>query len=416
MDRNKTLSRDLPTWLVYLQLATFATYLYGMSAALPTLRDELGVSQAVAGLHGTGMAVGGIVGGLFLPALVARFGRRAITWAGLTGMNAGVLIVMFGHALPYTLLGYTVAGGCGSMALYAVMAVLSDHHGAAGPAAISEANAFGVIAGIAVTYVFSLMAGSTTGWRPALGIPVAATVLLALIMGRVWVPTPASTPVPISQPSVSPTSSLSPAPPAPATSPAPSAAAAPRVPYGWRFHLAGAVLLCCVALEFSFNLWAVELFAQRTGLPVGDAAKGLTAMLAGMAVGRFGGARLTLRMRPSSVLLGALVVALAGWALFWTGTSEAAGYAGLALSGMGISVHFPLALTLIIDTSAGRPDRATGTASIWAGVGAGGGPFVLGALGDGFGTHTAFLLAPVLIALALTGLAAGGGLSARRRS
>jgi hypothetical protein len=39
------------------------------------------------------------------------------------------------------------------------------------------------------------------------------------------------------------------------------------------------------------------------------------------------------------------------------------------------------------------------------------GPFVLGALGDGFGTHTAFLLAPALI-----GLAIGGILSSRSRS
>lgn len=393
MDHDNALIRDRPTWLIYLQLATFSTYLYGMSAALPALRDELGISQALAGLHGTGMAAGGIGAGLALPALVARFGRRAVTWAGLVGMNAGVLLVMSGHALPYPLLGYTLAGACGSLTLYAVLAVLSDHHGPAGPAAISEGNAFGVIAGIAVTYVFSLAAGSVVGWRPVLCVPVVATALLALSMGRVWVPAPRA-----AEPPPSPASRS-------ATRQSPSlTAGVSRAPYGWRFHLAGGVLLCCVALEFTFNLWAVELFAQRTGLPIGDAAKGLTAMLVGIAAGRFGGARLALRMRPSSVLLGALVVALAGWALFWTSTSEAAGYAGLALSGMGISVHFPLALAKIIETSAGRPDQATGAASIWAGVGAGGGPFALGALGDAFGTHAAFLLAPALIGVALLGL------------
>lgn len=136
--------------MIYLQLATFATYLYGMSASVPLLRAELGVSQAVAGLHGTVMALGGIAGGL------------------------------------------------------------------------------------------------------------------------------------------------------------PSPAAAARVPYGWRFHVAGFTLLCCVALEFAFNLWAAALFGQRTGLSPGVAATALTAMLAGMAVGRFGGARLALRFTtPGSVLLGA---------------------------------------------------------------------------------------------------------------
>ncbi|WP_067185924.1 MFS transporter [Microtetraspora niveoalba] len=376
------LSRDRPTWLIYLQLATFATYLYGLSAALPTLRAELGLSQAAAGLHGTAIAVGGIAAGLSLPALTARFGRRAVTWGGLAGMNAGMVTVALGHALPVTLLGYLLAGGASSVALYAAMAVLSDHHGPAGPAAISEANAVGVTAGIAVSYLFSLAAGSALGWRSALYVPVVATAILALTMRRVWVPAP---------------------PPAPEQAPEPPAGAR-RAPYGRRFHVAGAVLLCCVALEFTFNLWAAELLAQRTGLTAAEAATGLTAMLAGVAAGRFGGARLALRHPASAVLLGALAVTLAGWAIFWTSSAAPAAYAGLALSGLGISVHFPMALSRVIDASGGRPDMASGAASIWGSVGSGGGPFVLGALGDGFGTHTAFLLVPALILLACGGI------------
>ncbi|GAA4599300.1 sugar MFS transporter [Planotetraspora phitsanulokensis] len=374
-------TRDRPTWFIYLVLATFATYLYGLSAALPTLRAELGVSQAVGGLHGTAMAVGGVIAGLTLPLLSARLGRRATVWTGLVVMDAGILIVLLGHALPLTLTGFAVAGTAGSVTLYVVMAALSDHQGSAGPAAISEANAVAVIAGIAVSYLFSVVAGSAVGWRAALCVPILATALLAVTMGRVWIPARLTTD-----------------PPAPETSPT------RRIPYGRRFHIAGAVLLCCVGLEFTFNLWAAELFAQQTGLTAAAAAKGLTAMLAGMAVGRFGGARLALRFRPAPLLLGALAVTLLGWALFWLSTSQPAGYAGLALSGLGISLHFPLALTRIIDASGGRPDQASGTASIWASVGSGGGPFVLGVLGDGFGTHAAFLLAPVLIGLAALGL------------
>ncbi|WP_203884634.1 MFS transporter [Planotetraspora kaengkrachanensis] len=361
-------------------LATFATYLYGLSAALPTLRAELGVSQAVGGLHGTAMAVGGVVAGLTLPLLSVRFGRRVTVWAGLVVMNAGILIVILGDALPLTLTGFAVAGTAGSLTLYVVMAALSDHQGPAGPAAISEANAVAVIAGIAVSYLFSVLAGSAVGWRAALCVPVVATALLAVTMGRVWIP--------------------------PRLTTAPPAADRPagKIPFGRRFHIAGAVLLCCVGLEFTFNLWAAELFAQQTGLTAAAAAKGLTAMLAGMAIGRFGGARLALRFRPGPLLLGALAVTLLGWALFWLSTSQVGGYAGLALSGLGISLHFPLALARIIDASGGRPDQASGTASIWASVGSGGGPFVLGVLGDGFGTHAAFLLVPVLIGLAALGV------------
>ncbi|WP_214110928.1 MFS transporter [Acrocarpospora catenulata] len=379
------LTRDRPTWLAYLILAVFATYVYGLAAAVPLIRAEFNLTQAVAGLHGTGMAVGAIVIGLALPMITARYGRRAVTWAGMAGMSTGMVIVAAAPSLPFTLLGYTVASGFAAASLYIQMAVLSDHHGPAGPAAISEANAVGVIGGILSSYVFSLLADSALGWRAAMLIPVVLSALLAVTMSKVWVP--AREPDTITPPSPG------------------------RMPYSWRFHLAGVVLMCCVATEFAYTMWSAEVLSQRTGLSVATATTGITAMLAGMAVGRFAGARLTLRFPVHLVLVGALLLAMSGWALFWSSTVIWLAYAGLALSGLGMSMHFPLSLSRVIDSSDGRPDQASGAASIWAGVGSGAGPLVLGALGDGFGTHTAFLLAP-----ALMGLAIGGILSSRRPS
>jgi predicted MFS family arabinose efflux permease len=376
-----TFTRDRPTWLIYLILATFSSYLYGLSAAIPILRAELGITQAVAGLHATGMAVGSVLTGLLIPRITARIGRRAACWTGIAGMNAGMLIVAFGQSLPVTLLGYTVASGMAGMTLYISMAVLNDHHGPAGPAAISEANAVGVIPGIVASYAFSVLAGSALGWRAALFVPIILSALLALTMFRVWVPERPAAPV---------------------------AKGGPRVPYGLRFHLAGLVLLCCVALEFAFNMWAAELLSERTGLSLATAATGLTAMLIGMAVGRLAGVQLALRLPVQMLLVGALLVALTGWAVFWSSTSAVLSYTGLVITGLGIALLFPMALTRMIDASGGRPDQASGAASVWAGVGSGASPLVLGALGDGFGTHTAFLLAPALI-----GLATGGVLSSR---
>ncbi|GAA0999311.1 MFS transporter [Acrocarpospora macrocephala] len=377
-----TFTRDRPTWLIYLILATFSSYLYGLSAAIPLLRAELGLTQAVAGLHATGMAVGSIVTGLAIPAITARIGRRAACWTGIAGMNVGMLIVAFGQVLPLTLLGYTIASGMAAITLFISMAVLSEHHGAAGPASIAEANAVGVLPGIVASYAFSVLAGTVLGWRSALFVPLILSALLALTMFRVWVPERPAAPV---------------------------QKHGPRVPYGRRFHLAGAVLLCCVALEFSFNMWAAELLAQRTGLTAASATTGLTAMLIGVALGRLGGVQLALRFRVDVVLVGALLVALTGWAVFWTTTITVVAYAGLVITGLGIALQFPLALSRLIEASGGRPDQASGAASVWAGFGSGASPLVLGALGDGFGTHTAFLMAPVLI-----GLATGAVLSSRQ--
>ncbi|RCG22401.1 MFS transporter [Sphaerisporangium album] len=385
----RSLARDRPTWLIYFQLATFATYLYGLSAALPLLRIDQGVSQAVAGLHGTAMAVGGIIAGLFMPRVIAKVGRRRATWLGLATMTCGVLLVAATTALPVTLLGFGVASGGGSIALYIGMSVLSDHHGAAGPAAINEANAVAVTIGMGVSYLISALAPTPLGWRAGILVTPVATFLLLVLMGRVWVPSAA--------PSRGP-DTLSPT-PVPAKS-----------RYDWRFHAACGVLFCLVAMEFLFNVWAAELLADQTGMSPATAATGLTAFTIGIAAGRFAAGRLALRVDPTRLLSGALLVTLAGWTVFWLGDRPLFCYAGLVLSGLGVAVQFPLGLSRVIASSGGRPDEASAAASIWASVAVGAGPFLLGALADGFGTHTAFLMVPVLIACAIAGIA----LSARQ--
>lgn len=424
------LTRDRATWLIYLQLGVFATYLYGLSAALPMLRADLGVSQTVAGLHGTAMAIGGILTGLALPRLTRRIGRRATTWTGLTGMSAGVLLVFSGDALPITLLGYGIAGGMGSVSLYTGMSVLSDHHGPAGPAAISEANAVGVSVGLGAPFVVSLAAQSALGWRAALLVTPALTVLLALVLGRVWIPERGKAERGKTAPGETghgrrgdtgdggteredtgqentghgdaghgkaERGDIG-------TRTAQGNGKGAGSGLGRRFHLAGAVLFCCVALEFSFNLWAAKLVADQTGLSAAVAATALTAFTAGLAIGRFGGARLALRVPPAPLLVGALALTAAGWALFWVSTDPVPSYAGLVLSGIGVSLHFPLALSLVLTAASARPERAAAAASLFAGAAVGAGPFLLGALADSFGTQQAFLMVPALIGLAVGGI------------
>jgi hypothetical protein len=54
--------------------------------------------------------------------------------------------------------------------------------------------------------------------------------------------------------------------------------------------------------------------------------------------------------------------------------------------------------------SGGRPDIATAAASAAAGVAIGVAPFALGSLADAFGTGRAFLLVPVMLAVAAAAL------------
>ncbi|GII65165.1 hypothetical protein Skr01_52500 [Sphaerisporangium krabiense] len=389
----RSLTRDRPTWLIYLQLALFATYLYGLSAALPLLRLDQGVSQAVAGLHGTAMAVGGVTSGLAMPRVIARIGRRLTTWIGTAAMTAGVTLVAVTPALPATLLGYGLASAGGSISLYAGMSVLSDHHGGAGPAAINEANAVGVTVGIGVSYLISALAPTPLGWRAGILVTPVAAVLLLVLMGRVWIPGDAGA----------------------GGAPAREVPAARKAPFGWRFHTACGVLFCLVAMEFLFNMWAAKLLADRTGMTAAAAATGLTAFTVGVAAGRFAAVRLTLRVDPTRLLTCALFVTLTGWAVFWIGDRPALCYAGLVLSGVGAALQFPLGLARVIASSGGRAAEASAAASVWGSAATGVGPFALGALADGFGTHTAFLIVPLLILCAVCGIAVSSRRAAEAR-
>jgi len=119
-----------------------------------------------------------------------------------------------------------------------------------------------------------------------------------------------------------------------------------------------------------------------------------------MFVGRLLGTRLTARHHPDRMLLAALGLSAAGFTLFWCATAAVPAIAGLALTGTGMSLHYPLAVARLIAASEGRPDRAVGRMAMGAGFAGMVAPVGLGAMADAVGTHRAFLGVPVLIVLA----------------
>jgi fucose permease len=165
-----------------------------------------------------------------------------------------------------------------------------------------------------------------------------------------------------------------------------------------RYWLAWTVLVLCIGVEFAMTFWAGDGLREHTGASPAAATAGVTAIVAGMFAGRLAGGRLALRVRPGRLLLGAVGLAAAGFAVFWVSTATVPAMAGLAVCGLGISLQFPLGAALAVAASGGRPDRGAGRLSFAAGVASGVAPFALGALADRVGTHAAFLLVPVLLA------------------
>jgi len=374
--------RDHVTAAGYVVLGTWAWFLYGFGAILPLLRAEEGISHSVLGLHSLALASGGLVSGILAVPLVRRVRRRGCFAIGAGLVCAGVGLLSALHAPALTILAAGVTGIGGSMLVNTAVPALSDHHGGGGgAAAISEGNAFAAGIGLLAPTAVGASVGLGWSWRPAalLVVPLAAALLL--LVRRIPLGTPAVDGAAGDR----------------------TAAGDGALPALARILLLMVVL--CVGIEFCCTAWSADLLRQRTGVSQGVASGGVTAVVAGMAVGRLIVGRLALRHSSRRLLLGALALTAVGWVITWVPTQPVVVIAGLAVIGLGIAAHYPLGAALLYAAAPGQADRVTGRMSLGIAVAAGGAPFALGAVADATSTHTAFLAVPLLVAAASAALA-----------
>ncbi|NUT34940.1 MAG: MFS transporter [Hamadaea sp.] len=373
------LSRDSVTWLIYALLGAWGYFLYGFGPIVPMLRDENGVSNAVAGLHSTAMAVGSIVGGVMAPALLRRFGRGRAMWASLAGTAVCVVGLTALRGLIFTIPITLIIMIFGIVLVTGVVAALNELHGAAAPAAITEANAVATGAGLVSPFVIGLAVSAGLGWRPGLLslVAVAAALVLVALFFRVRLPAGS---VGAARPS------------------------GERRPLGRAYWLTWAMMAVTGSVEAGLSLWAVDLLRAQAGMSAGAAAQAIAAIVAGMFLGRFGGARLALRVAPIRLYFTALAVSAVGFFLFWTAGSPVTAVVGLLVLGLGNAMHYPIAIALALKLTPDQPDRAAAVASYSMGISFGAGPLVLGAAADLVGARAAFLIIPLLL-VAAAGLA-----------
>ena len=373
--------RDRTTWSLYGVFVVWGWFLYAFNPAVPLIGDELGVNNAVAGLHGTALAAGTVLAGLANARVVAARGRRGTLYAGTALVVGGVALIVTSGVLAGTLSGAVMVGMGGTLLVNVANAALSEKHGRAGGAAITEANGLGALVGAMAPVALGVAVAAGAGWQPAV---VVVFVLLAVV--AIMMP--------------------------PLASPTPRAESSSGTLPG-RYWWAWGVLVLLIAVEFSYSVWATTLVAQRTGADTGTATSTLTVLILFLALGRIFGVRLALRVRPGVLLLASVGVTALGWAVLWTATNLPMAMVGMAVSGLGMAFHFPLGVSRSLEASGGLTDIASGRIALGAGLAIGLAPFVLGAVSDAVGVHAAFLLVPLLLGLA-GGLLVAGNLSARR--
>jgi len=380
---------------------TWGWLLYSFNPSVPLLAAELGVSNAQAGLHGTAMAGGAVLAAALTPWAVRRLGRRAALVAAGVLIAAGIGLLISGWTLAATLSAMVVVSVGGNVAVSAAQAGLVLHHRRAASAAVTEANGIGSGIGLLGPLAVGACVAAGWGWRPAVAVTAALALATAVAvrllpaggeLGRPEVDVRARADRPGSPP---------------------GAAGSGRAVLASRWFLV--TIVAALALENATTYWATDLVRDRTGAGAGIATATTAGLVAGMTLIRFVVGPLSLRVSPARLLAASFAVAVAGWAVLWTATTAPVALAGLFLAGLGYGAQYPLGIALLLGASGGATDAAQARATVGGGVAVGLAPFLLGALADSVGSHTAFLVVPVLAAVGGVAAVAGGRAWRRER-
>ena len=378
-------TRNRFTWLAYLMLAFYSYYINIIGPVTPFLKDEMHLSYTVGSLHYSAFAVGILAVGLFGHFVIQRVGRWRALWIGAAGMSLSALALIAGQDPVVTIAAAFLMGCIGSLILAVVPAALSDQHGDQRAVAISEANVIASIVGAAAPLLVGLFAHAMGNWRLALASMALAPLAIRLGVGR-------------ADPVVQPTVSQSPA----------SAGTGKRLPALYWFYWVGIVLV--VSVEFCMISWSADYLENELGMVKANAAQAVSLFLGAMIVGRLAVSRLVQRFASRTLVTLSILLAMAGFLVYWTTTSAVMGMVGLFLTGLGVASLYPLILSMAIAAANGNTVQAGARATLASGTAILVLPLVLGRLADAVGIRPAYGVVLVLLVTALPLLQVAGRL------
>ncbi len=368
-----TFQRNSFTWLAYLLLAFYGSILNIIGPITPFLKEELGLSYTVSSLHYTAFAVGMLMVGLSGHLIIERIGRRRSLWLGALGLSTGALILIASRNPWITIGASFTMGAIGSFILVIVPSALAEQHGQFRASALSEGN---VIASIVSAFT-PLLVGWTArlpgGWRISLALFAFIPIILWLAFRK------ASPPETLPLQTTSTGHKLPPAP-------------LPAV-----YWVYWAALVLAVSVEFCMISWSADYLEKNLGMLKANAALAVSAFLVGMILGRVTGSRLVQRFPIRTVVLGSIILAGAGFLIYWLPNNLIVGLVGLFITGLGVASLYPLILSLALGAAKENTIAASTRATLASGTAILALPLVLGRLADYVGIRQAYSVVAILL-------------------
>ena len=371
-------------WLIVGALGCLGFWLNGLGAVLPQLQHELHTSRGAVGVYPSMFALGLVGVGLIAPSFPGAGRRDAVFSVAVIAMGGGAALLSAAVAPALSLVG-ALGMGIGAALLVALVPALgTDVGGPRAAALLSKANALSSAAGLLAPLLVAGTIAAGVGWQTGyLALPLLAALGLMLALRARSVPD------------------------ATAVAPYPGSASKSAAQWLWLS------LVLAISVEFCMVFWAPSYLHDHMGLRTDLATALAGAFLVGMALGRASVDRVTRVVRgdDTTVLL-AVAVALSGFAVFWLAGAAWLATVGLAFTGLGVALLYPLTVTRYVAASPAVTTRSSSRAALASGLAIGVAPFVLALVSDGVGLHRAYLIVPILCALLIVNTVQ----QARRRS
>ena len=128
-----------------------------------------------------------------------------------------------------------------------------------------------------------------------------------------------------------------------------------------------------------------------------NSAQAVSLFLAAMIIGRLMGSRLIRTVSIYKVIIASVVLAGAGFLIFWTTDNAVLGMFGLFLTGLGVANLYPLTLSLAIGAAEGNTVLASARTTLASGVAIFALPLTLGRLADMLGIRLAYGIVAILL-------------------
>lgn len=366
----QTFRRTRFTWLAYFLLAFYGYFLNIFGPITPYLKESLNLTYTVSSLHFTAFAAGILAVGLGGHLVIQRLGRWRSLWLGAVGMSLSAAVLVIGTSPVITIGASFLMGLVGSLILAVVPSALSDQFGEARAVALSEANVVSSLIATAAPLMVGWLVHLANSWQLALVIAAVAPVLLYAVFRRDH-------------------------PRGESTTHAAKTASPRRLPFAyWVFWVA---IVLAVSVEFCMVFWSADYLEQSLGMIKVDAAQAVSLFLAAMIIGRLAGSILVKRMPPARIVMGSLLIAAAGFILFWKAATVLIGLAGLFLTGLGVASLYPMILSLAIGASGGDTVQAGARATLASGTAIFALPLLLGRLADVIGIQQAYGIVALLL-------------------